>query len=169
MKTVPAGTPSTVMSKNTMGRRSISAGFGAKILGLGFESNADGRISLARIGIGISVGVGCTTGASKWWIGWKLSIWLGTRVVKKMLEPGDRTNGGLGEGKFTMPDGGRVGPKLCTSIGTVSGVRMTGVTVECTIGIFGAGTLNGGEPGDGSGSRWMTTGSGAKVSDREGE
>ena len=59
MKTVPAGTPSTVMSKNTMGRRATSAGVGAKIFGLGFESNPAGTgISLARIGIGIGVGDG---------------------------------------------------------------------------------------------------------------
>ena len=59
-----------------------------------------------------------------------MSIWFGTRVVRKTLDPGDLTNGVPGEGKLTVPGGGRVGPKGCTSIGTVSGVRITGVTVE---------------------------------------
>jgi len=151
----------------------MSAGLGAKIFGRGFESNDadddDARISLARIGIGIGVGVGWTTGASKLWIGWKLSIWFGTRVVRKMLvDPGDLTRDELwdpGGGKLTRPDGGLVGPKDCASSGTASGVRMMGVTVECTTGI----PKDGGDPNDASGSLWTTTGSGAKVSDSEGE
>jgi hypothetical protein len=65
MKTVPAGAPSTVMSKKTIGRRSTSEGVGTNDFDFSFESVSFDEISLALIGIGKTAGA--EAGTSKLW------------------------------------------------------------------------------------------------------